>query len=81
MNQMNINKGKNIELNNLQNRVGIFQDNANEPIEDRYAAYELKNLCYGKKCDTSENIRKNIRFGGFRKENHIEKIINYYYES
>lgn len=33
-----------IELNNLEKRAGAFQHNANEPIEDRYSAVELRNF-------------------------------------
>jgi hypothetical protein len=35
---------KEIELNNLEKRAAIVQHNANEPIEDRFSAYELKNF-------------------------------------
>jgi len=38
------NRTKTIELNNLENRASVIQFNANEPIEDRYSAYELKNF-------------------------------------
>ncbi len=38
------NRTKTIELNNLEKRAGIIQYNANEPIEDRYSAYELKHF-------------------------------------
>ena len=35
---------KTIELNNLEKRASILAFNANEPIEDRHSAYELKNF-------------------------------------
>jgi len=38
------NKEGKIELNNLQKRAVALQHNANEPIEDRYSAVELKNF-------------------------------------
>ncbi len=37
-------KSSAIELNNIEKRAGAFQHNANDPIEDRYAAFELKNF-------------------------------------
>jgi hypothetical protein len=35
---------KTIELNNLEKRASILAFNANEPIEDRHSAYELRNF-------------------------------------
>lgn len=37
-------RSKMIELNNLEKRASVLQFNANEPIEDRYSAYELKHF-------------------------------------
>jgi hypothetical protein len=37
-------RNKKLELGNLDKRAGIYQWNANDPIEDRYRGVELKNF-------------------------------------